>query len=407
MTERWVDRYAKLSPIRCRGAFHLYAAERRDSGSPCVVVTSAPNTERTTAAECLRVLAQAHTRVRHELVPRTVFADFIEGSFIVELDSDAKLDGVEFLRVIADSGKKVPYAVGDTIMTELRYAMQAGHKLRPSLTLGSLSFANILVCPDGRRQLWGFGFNAANLREDGLPEGWTTLFQAPEVSAGRAPDAASDYYALLRMVRALTPHVEMPAELAAVLRGEATSRSGRLLSKLLLWLERRFLSEMVGERASVSETIELGERVRSLLGVELEPERTRRTVQALVREHFDAEVEESADSDLGNEVLIGINAEWVGGTDGVRRRLGHRGALKRVLHRLAAAHRDKPGEAVSVWELVEAGWPGESPIYESALNRTYIAITRLRSLGLKEVIETVEGGYRLRPSARIAFDKAS
>ena len=407
MSERWVDRYAKLTPIRCRGAFHLYAAERQDNGKPCVVVTAAPSTERQTAADCLQLLAQAHAQVRHELVPRTVFADFVEGTFIVELDSDAKLDGVELLRLIADSGKKVPYAVGDTMMTELRYAMQAGHALRPSLTLGSLSYANILVSADGRRQLWGFGFNAANLRENGLAEGWTALFQAPEVSAGRAPDAASDYYALLRMVRSLTPHVEMPAELAAVLRGEATSRSGRLLGKLLLWLERRFLSEMVGERASVSETIELAQRVRAMLGVELDPERTRSVVQRLVQEHFDAAEEASSEVDFGSDVLIGVNAEWVGGTDGVRRRLGHRGALKRVLHRLAIAHRDKPGEAVSVWELVEAGWPGESPIYESALNRTYIAITRLRSLGLKEVIETVEGGYRLRPSARIAFDKAS
>ena len=54
-----------------------------------------------------------------------------------------------------------------------------------------------------------------------------------------------------------------------------------------------------------------------------------------------------------------------------------------------------------MWDLVAAGWPGEEPIYEAALNRVYVTVDRLRSLGLRDVVERVDDGYRIIPGERL------
>jgi tetratricopeptide (TPR) repeat protein len=55
----------------------------------------------------------------------------------------------------------------------------------------------------------------------------------------------------------------------------------------------------------------------------------------------------------------------------------------------------------SVEECVAAGWPGEFIQHDAALNRIYQAISRLRRLGLRDVIEAADGGYRIRHHLRI------
>jgi hypothetical protein len=60
-----------------------------------------------------------------------------------------------------------------------------------------------------------------------------------------------------------------------------------------------------------------------------------------------------------------------------------------------------PGAALSVWEVLAAGWPGEEPMYEAALNRVYVTMTRLRGLGLANVIERFDEGYRIGPDVNV------
>ena len=43
--------------------------------------------------------------------------------------------------------------------------------------------------------------------------------------------------------------------------------------------------------------------------------------------------------------------------------------------------------------------PGERPLAEAGANRVYVALTRLRTMGLRDVIERFEDGYRLSPRA--------
>ena len=56
---------------------------------------------------------------------------------------------------------------------------------------------------------------------------------------------------------------------------------------------------------------------------------------------------------------------------------------------------------LTIHDLIAAGWPGETPIGDSGQNRCYVALHRLRSLGLREIIERVDDGYRLAVGTRI------
>ncbi len=82
-----------------------------------------------------------------------------------------------------------------------------------------------------------------------------------------------------------------------------------------------------------------------------------------------------------------------GNFGGERQRLG--GALRRVLVALIDRHASTPGAPLSIRDILEAGWPGERPVVEAGANRVYVAIARLRSRGLRDVIDRFEDGYRL------------
>jgi tetratricopeptide (TPR) repeat protein len=79
--------------------------------------------------------------------------------------------------------------------------------------------------------------------------------------------------------------------------------------------------------------------------------------------------------------------------------LRRRGPLRRIVQSLVSAH--STGQALGVLDLLEAAWPGERMRAESGNARVYMAIRRLRMLGLADLIITCEGGYALRPNLDI------
>jgi hypothetical protein len=81
-----------------------------------------------------------------------------------------------------------------------------------------------------------------------------------------------------------------------------------------------------------------------------------------------------------------------------------RSPMRRVLDRLVAERLARPGAAVSVDDLVAAGWPGERIREDAALNRLYVALATLRKRGLRELIVSTEGGYAL--SRAVPFERA-
>jgi tetratricopeptide (TPR) repeat protein len=83
--------------------------------------------------------------------------------------------------------------------------------------------------------------------------------------------------------------------------------------------------------------------------------------------------------------------------DGRRLEFSRRGPLRRILVALAR----NAGRSLSAHDVRGAGWPGERMRPESAAQRVYMAIKRLRELGFTSVLHTVDEGYQLDPRLRI------
>lgn len=73
--------------------------------------------------------------------------------------------------------------------------------------------------------------------------------------------------------------------------------------------------------------------------------------------------------------------------------LGRRRAVRGVLRALVDARNAQPGVALSVDDLIRAGWPGERILPSAAAGRVYTAIATLRRLGLRGVVEQNGAGY--------------
>ncbi len=83
--------------------------------------------------------------------------------------------------------------------------------------------------------------------------------------------------------------------------------------------------------------------------------------------------------------------------------LTRRRAMRRILHALAV-HRDTaPGDVIPLFDLVDAGWPGERTLPEAGANRVYSAVRDLRKLGLRSVLVRADDGYRLDPRVPFAW----
>ncbi|MBX3188559.1 MAG: AAA family ATPase [Labilithrix sp.] len=81
---------------------------------------------------------------------------------------------------------------------------------------------------------------------------------------------------------------------------------------------------------------------------------------------------------------------------------GRRGPLRRILLALAERRR-APDRALSVAETLAVGWPGERMRHESGAARVYMAIRRLRMLGLEPILRTSDAGYALDESVAIVW----
>jgi predicted ATPase len=75
----------------------------------------------------------------------------------------------------------------------------------------------------------------------------------------------------------------------------------------------------------------------------------------------------------------------------------------RLLRLLVDRALSAPGAPVPAVALIAAGWPGEKILPAAAQNRLYVAMTRLRRLGLGELLRNEGDGYFLSPSVPIRF----
>lgn len=76
-----------------------------------------------------------------------------------------------------------------------------------------------------------------------------------------------------------------------------------------------------------------------------------------------------------------------------------KGPLRRIFRAIVAAHRQSPRRGLTVGDVFDAGWFGERADAEAAAGRVYSAISKLKRMGLRDVIMRTEDGYQLDPRA--------
>lgn len=105
----------------------------------------------------------------------------------------------------------------------------------------------------------------------------------------------------------------------------------------------------------------------------------------------------------GEALRVDPSGAWFEPPGAARIDCRRRQALRRILVRLARHRVQQPGAAIPPESLIAAGWPDERMSQASAQNRLYVTINRLRQLGLGELLQLVEGGYRLDPDVPLAL----
>ena len=101
---------------------------------------------------------------------------------------------------------------------------------------------------------------------------------------------------------------------------------------------------------------------------------------------------------------VGPSGTWFRPPHGASIDLGKRRSLRLVLCALVQHRNDAPGQPLSVESLVKLGWPGERMQSKSGAMRAYTSITRLRKLGLSEVLVSRGTGYLLDPRVDVVMD---
>jgi hypothetical protein len=82
---------------------------------------------------------------------------------------------------------------------------------------------------------------------------------------------------------------------------------------------------------------------------------------------------------------------------GARMDLSTKGPLRKIFRAIVKAHRDQPRRCLSVNEVFDAGWFGEKAASDALAGRVYSAISKLRRMGLSDVLVRSENGYQLDP----------
>ncbi len=100
-------------------------------------------------------------------------------------------------------------------------------------------------------------------------------------------------------------------------------------------------------------------------------------------------------------LVIGADANWALTPGGEKIDLRRSPLVRRLLRALVDAHNDR--RTARLAELVEAGWPQEHMSTESAANRVAVALTKLRTMGFRDLITHDEDGWSLDRDVRVVL----
>ncbi len=107
---------------------------------------------------------------------------------------------------------------------------------------------------------------------------------------------------------------------------------------------------------------------------------------------------------ISEELVVGPSQAWVRTPTSVVE-LAKRPVLRRLFQALAKERASSPGKPVPATKLVRLMWPNEKIVPRAAMNRLYVAVTRLREEGLGPALAREGDGYLLRPDVAIRAAK--
>jgi hypothetical protein len=387
VTDHYVPCHS-LVPIRARGVLHFYAGRDVASDRPRVLATG-PRTPTAEARTRLAALARIHRLVANDRVPAVVDASLDGPEPWVVLDCDAISDLDHLSDYVRETGDKPPHAMAVANVVQLMQALIAIHRVRDPETgelvrLGSLARGNMLFSPSGR--MWLVGCGAGPLAD---------AFVAPEVACGGPATEGSDLYAVKMFMRSQMGLIAIAPMAQRIFVGKPLPGDAETARRVAEgW---SVLTMPPEQRPTVAEALE--HLLTTWRNFGFVPDAA--GFEAWVARVLAAPPERLVDFPHGTNapcIRLGADGEWLETPNGMRHSLRARRSLRRLLLALAEARRSWPGTRLSVEELVQAGWPGENPLVEAGANRVYVAISTLRQLGLNNLLQRFDGGYRLDPS---------
>lgn len=396
-SDGWVGGFRNPVPIRCRGGLHFYACADAADGRPRVVAM-APYMEPSEARARLSGLAHAHALAAGPHVPG-VAAQSLDGpSPWVALECDAVADIEHVTDWVRHGHDKPPFAVTSVLGKTAMETLARCHRVRDPATgrpvcLGSLCAGNLLFAADGA--MWIVGFGAGPL---------SGAIVAPEVASGGAASPGADLYALTLFLRSQMPFTRMPSIMRRVFSGQSLRNDAKLVV-LLAWANLKILAGPAHKRPSMEDALVQAREMWRLLGFEPDVDGFRRWVAAALAAE-PQRLEAAPPSGQPARVVVRRAGEWLEMPSGMRYALGRRGPLRRVLLALAEERVARPGSALGVDDLLAAGWPGERPLPEAGNNRVWVTVSTLRKLGLGEILQRWDGGYRLDPAVPCHLEDA-
>jgi predicted ATPase len=100
-------------------------------------------------------------------------------------------------------------------------------------------------------------------------------------------------------------------------------------------------------------------------------------------------------------LVIGPDARWLRVDHNAPINLLKSRAVRLLLLRLVRARLAAPGQAVPLEDLFAAGWPGERIARRHAANRVYVALHKVKGLGLRGLLQSRDDGFLIDPSALV------
>lgn len=339
-------------------------------------------------------IALLHGVLRHPNIPALDHRGNAAGTHYVALRSSAFVDLETMLPIALASGGIQPAATVaflDRVIGAVRSAHATPHPVTGApICISAFAGTNVLVSDEGVCVIgWGYPTSEAERRVFLRDE--SVMHVSWEASFGARATPLGDLDAVGRYFHAILPATAMPPALIRALRGDTSEEHVAELVRLIAQLEDSAHARRPSDR-SWKVYLDSLHRITTMLEVTAD-DALLRSELARLRERW-----------LGTSGLcVARDGGWFSFRE-TRTDIDGRPSLSAILTSLATRRRDAPGAALDPAQLLAAGWPGERVALDAGRNRVRVAISTLRSMGLRELLLSRDDGYLLDPAIAITIE---